>query len=205
MKKKIGIVVLAAAIGGVTACTSTPVGQQNAAPVTTTSVDVPAPTTVVVTEFVTSTATIPPKVVTDPPKAATRIDNRIGYGPLKMGMTLAEVEATGLVGTTLVEADSARCWVSSQVLVSKNFGLVRITLPAEARTSAGIGVGSTFADVKRAYPAAKEYRDGFSAPVDEKVSYAFVGPASVEHFADSDKVLSIKLSSRDADCSMALI
>ncbi|HUQ54388.1 hypothetical protein [Lentzea sp.] len=207
MKNSIRIAFLAALVAGMAACTSAPAPQRNAAPVTTTSADVPAPapSTSVATEVVTATVT---STVTNPPKAATRVDpvdTRLGYGPLKLGMTLDEVKATGWVDPNLGEPDAGGCWWNSQVLISKKYGLVRITLPVQAKTSAGIGAGSTFADVKRAYPDAKEYRDGFSAKVAEKVHYSFIGPAGNERFADADKVVRIKIASSELDCALAYL
>jgi phage tail sheath gpL-like len=91
----------------------------------------------------------------------------------------------------------------NKVAISKKYGVERITLPAEAKTSKGIGVGSTFAEVKRAYPNASEYRSGWSAKVDDNATYAFMGSYDLDHFADTDKVIRIKIGAINVDCAMA--
>ncbi|MFC3899186.1 hypothetical protein ACFOWZ_47640 [Lentzea rhizosphaerae] len=197
MKRSIVLVAIAAAFG-LTACTSTPASEQNAAPVTQ-QPSTTAPSTSVVTEVVTTTVTNPPA-----PQAVAKVDNRLGYGAIKLGMTLEELRAAGL--TDLAWEDfSHGCAADDKIAVSKKKGVERITLPAEARTSKGIGVGSTFAEVKRAYPSASEYRAGWSARVGDNAIYAFTGSAELDHFADTDEVFAIKIGAIDTDCAMAYL
>ncbi|MFD4641589.1 hypothetical protein ACFWN2_30070 [Lentzea sp. NPDC058436] len=185
MKRSAALVTIVAAFG-LSVCTSTPAPEQKASPTT--------PPAEVVTEVVTAT-------VTNPPQPAAEVDGRLGYGALKLGMSLEEARAAGL--TDLTWNDEAICVADDEVAISKKHGVVRITLPLDARTSKGIGVGSTFAEVKAVYQGASEYRAGWSAPVDDNAGYAFIGSTKLDHFADTDKVILIKLGSGSADCDMA--
>jgi hypothetical protein len=84
--------------------------------------------------------------------------------------------------------------------------VVRIFLPAEAKTSKGIGIGSTFAEVKRAYPDAHEYRAGWTAAVDDDSHYAFLSSSkSEDHHALTEEVAGIKLLANGADCMLSLL
>ncbi|MDX8144024.1 hypothetical protein SK854_18035 [Lentzea sp. BCCO 10_0061] len=154
----------------------------------------------VVTEVVTATVTNPPA-----PEALVKVDHRLGYGALKLGMTLEEARAAGLTDLTWNSPGDGACVADDEVAISKKHGVVRITLPVDARTSTGIGVGSTYAKVKDAYQAASEYNSGWSAPVGDKAFYLFIGSSELKHFADTDKVTLIKMGSVDADCVTHLL
>ncbi|MEU3649563.1 hypothetical protein AB0E59_39770 [Lentzea sp. NPDC034063] len=185
--------VVAVAVSGIAACTSTPAPKQNSAPATeSTSVTSPA----VVTEVVTAT-------VTNPPQAVVKVDNRLGYGTVKLGMTLEELNAVGPTQLSWNIPGDGVCVSDGKVAISKKYGVVRITLPADAKTSRGIGVGSTFAEVKNAYQGASEWRAGWSAPIDDSASYAFIGSSQSDHFADSDKVTLVQMYALGNDCAMA--
>jgi hypothetical protein len=198
MNRSIILIAVAAAFG-LAACTSTPAPEQNAAPVAQVPSTTVAPPAQVVTEVVTATVTNPPN-----PQAVVKVDNRLGYGALKLGMTLEEARAAGLTGLTWSDAISG-CVADDKVAISKKYGVERITLPADAKTSKGIGVGSTFAEVKRAYPGASEYRDGWSAGVDGSAGYAFMGSPKLDHFADTDTVFRVKIDATTVDCAMAFL
>ncbi|MDX3657874.1 hypothetical protein PV646_11230 [Streptomyces sp. ID05-26A] len=199
MKNSIKIAFVAAlAVAGIAACTSAP--EQNAAPARSTTAPSSAtpPPVQVVTEVVTAT-------VTNPPQAVVKVDNRLGYGGLKLGMSLEEAHAAGLTDLTWGGPGEKNCVADGEVAISRQYGVERITLPAEARTSKGIGVGSTFAEVKRAYPHASEYRAGWSAQVADNVVYAFVGGIKRVHFADTDHVVRIKMTATTVQCAMAFL
>lgn len=194
--------VAAVAVAGIAACTSA--SEQNAAPTTA------APTTgtptsetstppSIVTEVVTQTVTNPLQR-----QIVTKIDNRPGYGALKLGMTLEEARVADLTDLTWESPGDNACVADGKVAISKKYGVVRITLPADAETSKGVGVGSTFAEVKRAYPNASEYRAGWWAKVDDNFGYEFLGGAGLDHFADTDKVVRIKLVATGTDCALAI-
>lgn len=186
------ILVSAAAALALSACTSTPQSSSAPAPSST-----PTPTSPVVTEVVTQP---PPPPVTNEPQAVTKPDGRLGYGSLKLGMTLEEARAAGLTKLTWEDAD-AGCAADDRIAVSQKHGIERIMLPAEAKTSKGIGVGSTFGDVRKAYPAASEYRSGWSVTIDTNAHYAFLG----EPGSDANKVVKIKIDANDVDCPMAFL
>lgn len=193
MKNSVKIAFVAAvAVAGITACTPS----QNAAPATSASATpaessapgTPTPPIAVVTEVVTSTVTPPAQ----PQAVARKVDNRPGYGALKLGMTLAEVNAIRQAKLNWSDG-AAGCVADNQVAISRKYGVERITLPVEAKTSAGIGIGSTFADVKKAYPAATEYRSGYSVTV-QNYNYTFQGDGKIEK---------IKLAALEVDCAFA--
>ncbi|MEV6241713.1 hypothetical protein [Lentzea sp. NPDC051838] len=186
MNSSIKIALVAAvAVAGITACTSTPAQQQNAAPQTSSNQTSETPPPPVVTEVVTQTVTNPPK-----PVAA-----------LKLGMTLDEARAAGLTDLTWDSDGDGTCVGDGKVSFSKKYGVVRITLAADAKTPKGIGVGSTFGDVKRAYADASEYRGGWSAKASDTAYYSFVG----EPGSDANEVQVIKLGATGADCAMYLL
>lgn len=189
--------VTAIAAAGIAACTSAPAPEQNSAPATpipaTSTPPVAPPPVQVVTEVVTAT-------VTAPPQAIAKVDDRLGYGGLKLGMSLEEARAAGLTRLAWDEAVGDGCVADDEVAISKANGVERITLPADAVTSKGIGVGSTFGEVQRAYPGASEYRSGWSAEVADNASYLFIGSS---RFTAADKILHIKLVAGAVDCAMA--
>ncbi|SEP73132.1 hypothetical protein [Lentzea albida] len=185
MKRSAALVAIAVAFG-ISACTSTPAPEQNAAPGTGQE---SAPTVPVVTEVVTAT-------VTNPPQAQDAADDRLGYGALKLGMTLDEVRAAGLTDLTWDSDGDGLCVGDDKAAISKKHGVVRITLPKDARTSKGIGVGSSHAEVMAAYPDASEYRAGWSANIGDMASYAFIG---------HDEVTDVKMRASSADCAEFLL
>lgn len=99
------------------------------------------------------------------------VDDRPGYGKLKLGMSKEDALATGLL--TLLSPESNGCGSYSSVgspysaSISDELGLVQIPIPDYAKTSAGIGVGSTVADVLAKYPHAQEFMNGYTVRVDD--------------------------------------
>lgn len=152
-----------------------------------------------VTETVTSTVTPPAQ-----PNAVVSTDNRPGYGALKLGMTFAEAKATGMIGN-LPELDNHPdvCVANGTVAISKKYGVERITLPGDAKTSAGIGVGATYAAVKKSYPAVVEYNKGYYARM-SGFQIEFVSKDDVAMpYKDTDTVKDIKLRSLETNCAGA--
>lgn len=186
-----------------TTASSTPSSSAPSSSTPSSQTATPAPP--VVTEVVTEPVADQPVVDQPVAQAVAKTDNRVGYGALKLGMTLEEARAAGATNLTWESEGDGTCVGDAKVAISKLHGVVRITLPAGAKTSKGIGVGSTFGEVKRLYPGASEYRDGWSASLDRNSHYAFIGSPTGEHFADADKVFKIKLASNNADCSMYML
>ena len=85
-----------------------------------------------------------------------------GLGPLKLGMTRSEAEATGMVAAFRNEPNSATCLWRSQlsgapagagtVFYSETLGVATIDAYAGVTTPEGIGIGSSLAAVAQAYP-----------------------------------------------------
>lgn len=189
---------VAVATVGIAACTSTPDAARNSASGNPEPLPTP-PSSSVVTEVTTVTVTNPPA-----PDAFVNVDNRLGYGALKLGMTSDEAIAAGLKGVTW--APGATCTRAGNVVLSKKYGIERITLPAGSTTSAGIGVGSTVADVKRVYPNAKPYSGGYSMSLDENGIYSFSVTSKLNGpFQDADEVEAIKLIAKKIDCPNAAL
>lgn len=191
---------VAVATVGIAACTSAPVASRNTASGTPEALATPpSSSSTVVTEITTVTVTNPPA-----PDAFVNVDTRPGYGKLKLGMTSDEAIAAGLKGVTW--APGATCTSAENVVLSKKYGIERITLPTGSTTSRGIGVGATVTDVKKAYPDAKPYSGGYSVSLDENGIYSFSVTSKLNGpFQDSDKVEAIKLIAKKLDCANAAL
>ncbi|QUQ69889.1 hypothetical protein [Kutzneria sp. CA-103260] len=158
----------------ITADSSAPVSTTTPPPATT-STTAAAPTTAVESVAPTtarlSTTKPPPTTTTSMPPSTTKAKPPVGallFGPttvngLRLGMTVGEAIATGLVQSTPGPVDYAGCqgykWSGRapfgdyySLLFSPKYGLVRIGGIAEAETPEGIYAGSTDADVRAAYP-----------------------------------------------------
>lgn len=181
------LLVTAAAALVLTACKSTP----DSAPVTPASG--PGNTPSVATEVVTHTVTKPPK-----------IDSRLGYGALKLGMTLEEAKATGLAGTDFHVSSDGQCRFNDNITVTTRGGVERIVLPKDAKTSAGIGVGATLTDVKKAYPSAAEDGLGYFADIAGDARLLFETGDTLVPRKLTDKVTTIKLFKRQLECMAAV-
>lgn len=138
--------VVAFAVIGIAACTSTQAGE-NAA------VSTGSPTTTassVVTQFVTHT-------VTNPAPAKTLIDS-FGFGALKLGMSRQDALNTRLIGPgTPISDTQNHCTVHTlagtelKVQVSTRFGVAAIPFTADM-SSTGAGIGAALQKVKGAHP-----------------------------------------------------
>ncbi|MEO6081494.1 MAG: hypothetical protein ABIQ18_00100 [Umezawaea sp.] len=144
---------------------------------------------------VSSTVTAEPKATSD----------TVGYGVLKLGMSEADAVATGFLTRGPDDALGCHTYFTQghpqlvgAVVVSPTTGVLRITLPADAKTSMGIGVGSTFAELKARYPRGYQLLPGLSyvVPSDPQWRYLFI----VDGMQDSDKVTAIRMELVDPEC-----
>jgi hypothetical protein len=122
------------------------------------------------------------------PTAAPAVPQAVGfgsYGPLRVGMSHAEVLAATPVALSPYGSGTAACtylvdsrMVSAnpygelQVTLDRNDRLVGISPPANARTDRGVGVGSTRDQVVAAYPEPVHEGENEAGPY-----LAFTGPS----------------------------
>lgn len=136
----------------------------------------------------------------------------VGFGVLKLGMSEAAAVATGFL--TRGPDDALGCHtyftqgypqMEGAVVVSPTTGVVRITIPETAKTSMGIGVGSTLAELKARYPAATEYDSGFTFITNSTPSwyYKFLVDGTGGSFQDTDVVKTIRMQLESPECSLA--
>jgi hypothetical protein len=89
------------------------------------------------------------------------------FGPLTLGMSEEDALATGLVGAVETK-DRSVCTrytgtFGGSVLFSASYGLVRVSVTRPVASPDGIRFGSTVADVRAAYPDARDYNMGLKA------------------------------------------
>jgi hypothetical protein len=124
-----------------------------------------------------------------------------GYGPLNLGMTAAEAEASGIV--TLEDSHGVGCTTFGLMsqdrkrsigmgYLSPGKGVVAIFVHRGIETPAGIHVGSTLTAVKRAYAHLTEKVSGLTAPASDTAQY-LMG-------FDHEKLEELALATTDQDC-----
>ncbi|XVS64579.1 hypothetical protein ACQPYE_00510 [Actinosynnema sp. CA-299493] len=100
-----------------------------------------------------------------------------GVGAVRLGMTVAELEATGEVGgdvtrpefsCSIRELTAAKGWVGLQDGVA-----VEIRVEAGGRTPEGLRIGDSRARMHEVYPDVEQYPHGFIRPLDAETGYKF--------------------------------
>jgi len=128
-----------------------------------------------------------------------------GYGALKLGMTVKQAKATGTIVLSQ-PGDKVACssWNlkkfpirenSVDVYISPKVGVAAIFSRKGMRTPEGIKIGSTFRDLKTAYPHIKKDYHGFydtKVPGNKKAYYTFA--------VTKGKVTQFGLALNDQDC-----
>ncbi|MFE9744158.1 hypothetical protein ACFYOT_04575 [Saccharothrix saharensis] len=104
------------------------------------------------------------------------LDSR-GVGAVRLGMTSAELEATGEIGGDVTtpefacvirELTAADGWVGLQDGVA-----VEIRVDGAARTPEGLRIGDSRARMHEVYPGVEQYPHGFIRPLDAETGYKF--------------------------------
>ncbi|HEY3014738.1 MAG TPA: hypothetical protein VGJ41_06480 [Nocardioides sp.] len=143
----------------------------------------------------------------DDASAAGSVLGPDGYGDLRLGMTAAEVEDTGLATLQPFADPGANCRTMSihgwgdtvhpnfsgtvHGLVSRNQGLAIIIAQPDMHTTEGIGVGSTVQEIRDAYGELTG-SDAYSTQPVDGIRYFFL--------TDGSNVTAFQLELADQDC-----
>lgn len=124
----------------------------------------------------TGSRTVPSSTVVPTGANGAVIDSR-GVGQVRLGMTLAQLEATGEIGADVTtpefsclirELEAADGWVGVQDGVA-----VEIRVEEGARTPEGLRIGDSRARMHEVYPGVEQYPHGFVRPLDAETGYKF--------------------------------
>ncbi|PRY45992.1 hypothetical protein [Umezawaea tangerina] len=159
----------------------------------------------------TTTSSRPAQEESSPKNPQAPTSGQVGYGKLHLGMSEADALATGLLTPGPDDPDGCHIYfsdtqpnISTPVVISPVKGVVRITLPDYAKTSMGISVGATVADVKMRYPAAVEYDEGFSFTTDNPFPwlYQFIVENGRKTHSLTDRVTTVRMQLTTAECAL---
>jgi hypothetical protein len=158
-----------------------------------------------------SSASTPGSAASDAP-AAGLVLGPAGFGPLKLGMTSSQAQQTSIVSGLsdfpgldskspcrgiYLKAVTDHNALTVDGYVSVKYGVVQISAPAGVHTPEGIGIGSTMADVKAAFPGLTTGQGGpvTQVPGNTAALYQFsFDPAS-------HAVTKVSLVAKVQDCS----
>jgi hypothetical protein len=94
--------------------------------------------------------------VTEPPGPGHLVVGPTGYGGIRLGMTLQEAQATGLLGDPIYDAEGGCLGYSLRVDTPHGSAYISDTVQAiyttGTQTPEGIGQGATFEQLKAVYP-----------------------------------------------------
>jgi hypothetical protein len=136
-------------------------------------------------------------------------------GPIRLGMTRADAEATGLLITpaTAADTDGTDCWSYrgrrgiQNVMVSPS-GVVEISVYAFITTGEGAAVGTTYAQVHTTYPdatpATPDTRTDYRVPVPGQAGawyvFGFESPDGQSRIGPQSRVIALTLTGADRSC-----
>lgn len=187
---------------------SLPPAESSSATLTTsppTSTSASSPPPVIITQTHTVTVTVEEPPAGNVPNSSNVPAGPAGYGKLKLGMSQADALATGVLIQPSNTALGACAGYRSEgvpsdeaaVVLSPAQGVARITLPGFARTSAGIGAGSTVAELKAKYPAAAAQGSGLAVDMPGAPAWRYV--FSVD---SAQKISGVRMELKNSDCTL---
>jgi hypothetical protein len=127
-----------------------------------------------------------------------------GYGAVKLGMTVKQARATGAIVKKLPGGGGCSGWDlkrfptpknSVGLYISPRLGVAAIFAAKGMKTPRGIRIGSTFRQLKRAYPRIKKTFHGYhvtTVPGNRKAHYSFE--------VSKGKVVGYSIALNNQDC-----
>lgn len=135
-----------------------------------------------------------------PPPSTSKVIGPDGWGRLRLGMSEAQAVATGEFDPAEPASGSPchRYWLagsSGPVDISPDHGVSMISPGGAVQTPEGVGVGSTDAQVRAAYPNATFADYEFTVPVPGNSAAVYIMNTD-----PSEKIFSVRLQLLNSDC-----